>query len=101
MTAPMRVREREIDTVVNRVVEGQRQTNRVRADGLVVVPAHRHVGKQGHGGAGFGVLDLTHPRLAPQNIGSLGGHQARCVKLLPARRQSVRNIRVLFGDQPL
>ena len=59
------VRQCEIDAVVNRVVEGQRQANRIRADGLVIVPAHRHIGKQGHGGPGFGALDLARPRLAP------------------------------------
>ena len=56
---------REIHAVVNRVVESQRQTNRVRADGLVVVPAHRHVGQPSQGGARIGAFDLTHPRLAP------------------------------------
>ncbi len=95
------VREREIHAVINWVPEGQRQTYRVRADGLVVVSAHRHVGQQGHGGAGFGMLDLSHSRLAPQCIGGLGSHKAWRVQLLPARRQLVRNIRVFFGDQLL
>jgi len=86
---------------VNRVVEVGSQENRCRAGGLGVVPAHGHVGKQGQGGAGFGALDLTLPRLAPQRIGDLGNHQARRVQFLAARRQSVRNICVFFGDQPL
>ena len=57
------VREREIHAVVNRVVE--RQTRRVRADSLVVIPAHRDVGQGRHGGTGIGAFDLTLPSLAP------------------------------------
>ena len=45
---------RELDAVVDRVVEGQSKADRVRADGLVVVPAHRHVGQPCHDGTRIG-----------------------------------------------
>ena len=100
MTAPMRC-ARAIDAIVNRAVQGQRQPNRVRADGFIVVPAHRHLGHPCQGDAGIGPPDLAQPHLAPQRIGDLGRHQARRVQLLAARRQLARGIRAGLVDQQL
>ena len=60
----------------------------------------RHAGQQDATPRGAGFC-LARPRLATRRVGDLGCHQARGVRFLAARRQLLRNVRILLHDQSL